>query len=279
MEAEYSNYWENMEAEYNNYWETRMFFENQELDSWGLGLDLDLDEGFSSYHNSSSGSPDGAGSPNGAESLDEARTLSSPAAADKNIVMERNRRKRYNERLYALRSEVPNITKMDKASIIKDAIGYIQELQEQERKMVAEITELELRSQDTSPISEITQDDCSFVHSSRKKLKRSTSSTTMSTFPRLVPIKLCTDHVLELKVCEVGENSHVISITCNNKEDTMMDVCKLFDSLDLKVMNANITTIDGSLLHTLFVEGAEMSSAQLKEKIELSIVEHDFHSD
>lgn len=269
---------DDMEAEYNNYWETRMFFENEELDSWGL----DLDEGFSSYYNSSSpdrtGSPDGAASLSRAESLDGARTSSSPAV-DKNIVMERNRRKRYNDRLYALRSEVPNITKMDKASIVKDAIGYIQELQEQERKMVAEITELELRSQDTSPISEITQDHDYSVHSSRKKLKRSTSSSALSTtsFPQLVPSKLCIE-VLELKVCEVGENSHIISITCNNKKETMMNVCKLFDSLDLKIMNANITIVDGSLLHTLFVEDAEMSTAQLKEKIELSIVQHDFHS-
>lgn len=34
---------------------------------------------------------------------------------------------------------------MDKASIIKDAIDYIQELHEQERRIQAEISELELK--------------------------------------------------------------------------------------------------------------------------------------
>ncbi|PHT75924.1 Transcription factor bHLH35 [Capsicum annuum] len=63
--------------------------------------------------------------------------------ASKNIVSERNRRKKVNERLFALRAVVPNISKMDKASIIKDAIDYIQNLHEQERRIRAEILVLE----------------------------------------------------------------------------------------------------------------------------------------
>lgn len=56
--------------------------------SWGL------DEAFSGYYDSSS--PDGAAS----------------SAASKNIVSERNRRKKLNERLFALRAVVPNISKV-----------------------------------------------------------------------------------------------------------------------------------------------------------------------
>ncbi|KAL2534482.1 basic helix-loop-helix (bHLH) DNA-binding superfamily protein [Abeliophyllum distichum] len=64
----------------------------------------------------------------------------------KNIDSKRNRRKKLNERLFTLRSVVPKITKMDKESIIKDAIGYIQKLQEEERKIQAEISDLESAS-------------------------------------------------------------------------------------------------------------------------------------
>jgi len=56
--------------------------------NWGF------EEALSGYYDSSS--PDGAAS----------------TAASKNIVSERNRRKKLNERLFALRSVVPNISKV-----------------------------------------------------------------------------------------------------------------------------------------------------------------------
>lgn len=45
---------------------------------------------------------------------------------------------------------------MDKASIVKDAIDYIQELQKEERRMMAEVAMLEEKS---PCVSEISQDD------------------------------------------------------------------------------------------------------------------------
>jgi hypothetical protein len=77
------------------------------------------------------------------------------------------RGRRLNDKLYAIRSVVPNITKvnrssciymracvdcemcklgktqMDKASIVKDAIEYVRQLQEQERQLLAEMSILE----------------------------------------------------------------------------------------------------------------------------------------
>nr|WKE35124.1 basic helix-loop-helix family protein [Rosa persica] len=59
------------------------------------------------------------------------------------LVSERSRRGRMKEKLYALRSLVPNITKMDKASIIGDAVFYVQDLEKQAKKLKAEISGLE----------------------------------------------------------------------------------------------------------------------------------------
>ncbi|XP_073011518.1 transcription factor bHLH14-like [Typha latifolia] len=44
------------------------------------------------------------------------------------VEAERQRRERLNHRFYALRSVVPNVSRMDKASLLADAVSYIKEL-------------------------------------------------------------------------------------------------------------------------------------------------------
>lgn len=54
------------------------------------------------------------------------------------VEAERQRREKLNQRFYALRAVVPNISKMDKASLLGDAIAYISDLQTKIRIMEAE---------------------------------------------------------------------------------------------------------------------------------------------
>ncbi|KAH7674718.1 ACT-like protein [Dioscorea alata] len=243
-----------MGAEYNFYWETKRFLEEEELDSWGF------EELLSGYSESSS--PEEAGS-------------SSTAA--KNIVMERNRRRKLNERLYSLRSVVPTITKMDKASIIKDAIDYIQELQEEERRIISEISELECgRPAEEQRVCVTEMMDCvidPFVPQTKKKRTNSMSPPTSS--HSWSPVASPSIEVIDLRVCEFGERTLVVSISCNKKRDTMIKLCKVFESLNLNIISANITSISGRLLHSLFVETEDMDSVQLKDMIESAINELD----
>ncbi|KAJ6824808.1 transcription factor bHLH35-like [Iris pallida] len=268
----------------------RLFLGNEELESWDLDDVFDVDGfcddsalasaphgGADSPRGHCSGSCDRAGSPHDAVSSTPSSTSTTSSSSHaKNIVMERNRRRRMNERLYGLRSVVPNITKLDKASIIQDAIGYIQELQEQERRLLAEVTELELRSgrdYDKSPISDIDNDQ-SIVHgssSSRKKIKRGTAGSPPPS-PGGPPGE---PSIEQLRVCEVGERALIISYTCSRR-GAMVKLSELFDSLNLKIMSANVTSLPGRLLNNLFVEtDDEMTGSELKKKIELSIAEVD----
>ncbi|MCD9642642.1 hypothetical protein HAX54_029530 [Datura stramonium] len=237
---------ENIGEEYNNYWETTMFLQSEELDSY-------FDEAISSYYDSSS--PDGAQS----------------SMASKNIVSERNRRKKLNERLFALRAVVPNISKMDKASIIKDAIEYIQELHEQERRIRAEISELESGRSKKNTDLEFDQDGS--LDSKPKRSRRleqqygydSSGSTTRSP-PSSSPVD-----VLELRVSSMGEKTMVVSLTCSKRTDTMVKVCEVFESLNIKIISANITAFSGRLLKTAFIEADEEERDLLKLRIETAI--------
>uniref|UniRef100_A0A7N0SY98 Transcription factor n=1 Tax=Kalanchoe fedtschenkoi TaxID=63787 RepID=A0A7N0SY98_KALFE len=54
------------------------------------------------------------------------------------VEAERQRREKLNQRFYALRAVVPNISKMDKASLLGDAISYITDLQSKIRMLETE---------------------------------------------------------------------------------------------------------------------------------------------
>ncbi|CAN8310913.1 unnamed protein product [Cochlearia groenlandica] len=56
------------------------------------------------------------------------RPANGRAEALNHVEAERQRREKLNQRFYALRSVVPNISKMDKASLLGDAVSYINEL-------------------------------------------------------------------------------------------------------------------------------------------------------
>ncbi|KAK6942030.1 Myc-type, basic helix-loop-helix (bHLH) domain [Dillenia turbinata] len=238
---------ENIGDEYKHYWETNMFLQNEELDSFMLHneeLDsLGLEEVLSGYSDSSS--PDGAAS----------------SAASKNIVSERNRRKKLNERLFALRAVVPNISKMDKASIIKDAIEYIQELHEQERRIKDEIMELE-SGKSKKGIRLDGEQEASVLRSKKKRIDNCDDSGGSSPSPV---------ELLELRVSYVREKTAVVSLTCSKRMDTMVKLCEVFESLKFKIITANITAFSGRLLKTVFIEADEEEKDQSRTKIETAI--------
>ncbi|XP_016690214.1 transcription factor bHLH35 isoform X3 [Gossypium hirsutum] len=188
------------------------------------------------YDNDCSSSPDGA-------------TASASLSNSNNILSERNRRKKLNQRLFALRALVPNITKMDKASIIKDAIDYIQQLQEQEATLQADIMELE-NNNNNNP--------------KNHDLPMLLTSKNTSVFDS--PIQL-----LQLNVTPMGDNTLLVSITCTKRADTVLKLCQLFESLNLKIITANLTVVSANLFNTLFIRADEKEKEELKMQIQTAI--------
>ncbi|KAJ8484423.1 hypothetical protein OPV22_016908 [Ensete ventricosum] len=58
---------------------------------------------------------------------------------------------------------------LDKASIIKDAIDYVQQLQEQERTVLAELSQLESLREKKASLGELEFDDLPFLQRKKKR--------------------------------------------------------------------------------------------------------------
>uniref|UniRef100_A0ACD5U9J3 Uncharacterized protein n=1 Tax=Avena sativa TaxID=4498 RepID=A0ACD5U9J3_AVESA len=216
---------------------------------------------------------DDSSSPDGANSWSTATTMA--ARASKNIIMERGRRKKLNEKLYSLRGVVPNITKMDKASIIQDAIGYIEELQEEERQLLAEISDLEsagctavVKTEKVVSVgSQAEEEDAA----PRKKMRRTSSASAINDgaicSPATRPVQ-----ILEVEVTEVGEKLAVVSVRYAKRKDAMATVCRALESLCLKVITASVTTVAGSIVHTMFIQMDGLIDAQtMTETVQAAI--------
>ncbi|KAB2028281.1 hypothetical protein ERO13_D05G088200v2 [Gossypium hirsutum] len=159
------------------------------------------------------------------------------------LISERRRRGRMKEKLYALRSLVPNITKMDKASIIGDAVLYVQDLQMQAKKLKAEIAGLET----TLAGSERYQQ--SIENPAKIRVARSKSH------------PVC-KKIMQLNMFQVEEREFYIRLICNKGEGVAISLYKALESLtNFKVLNSNLATLSDRfvLTFTLNMRDCEQS--------------------
>jgi hypothetical protein len=133
---------------------------------------------------------------------------------------------------------------MDKASIIRDAFEYIEKLQAEERRMLQEVRALEATKSGYEGV--LLQAEAE----GKKKMKRAQSTVTNDDSGGAAPPV----EVLELRVSEVGDLVLVVSVTCSKRRDAMARVCRAIEELQLRVITANLTSVAGCLVHTVFVE-------------------------
>ncbi|XP_019457384.1 PREDICTED: transcription factor FER-LIKE IRON DEFICIENCY-INDUCED TRANSCRIPTION FACTOR-like isoform X2 [Lupinus angustifolius] len=161
----------------------------------------------------------------------------------KTLITERRRRGQMKEKLYSLRSLVPNITKMDKASIIGDAVEYVHRLQAQANKLKAEIAGLET----STLVYESYQGSSSIIDDPLNILVTNNSH----------PISKM---IMQIKMYQVEEKGYHGKIACNKGQGVAASLYKALESLaGFKVQNSNLVTVCDSLIltFTLNVKGCD----------------------
>ncbi|MCD9640733.1 hypothetical protein HAX54_026258 [Datura stramonium] len=86
--------------------------------------------GNSDFGNESSAMNNTSNSPKKRGRKSSPSSTTEQATAKNHVESERQRREKLNHRFYALRSVVPKVSKMDKASLLADAVTYINELKD-----------------------------------------------------------------------------------------------------------------------------------------------------
>ncbi|CAA3022965.1 transcription factor FER-LIKE IRON DEFICIENCY-INDUCED TRANSCRIPTION FACTOR [Olea europaea subsp. europaea] len=157
------------------------------------------------------------------------------------LISERRRRGRMKEKLYALRSLVPNITKMDKASIVGDAVVYLQELQMQAKKLKAEVASLE---------SSLTRGD--------KCQGGNIQATSKMNATNFYPV---IKKILKMDVIQVEERGFYVRLVCNKGQGVSVSLFKALESLiSFNVQSSNLATSADNFVmtFTLHVRDSEV---------------------
>ncbi|KAI9196787.1 hypothetical protein LWI28_026977 [Acer negundo] len=160
----------------------------------------------------------------------------------KTLISERRRRGRMKEKLYQLRALVPNITKMDKASIVGDAVLYVQNLQGQAKKLKAEIASLE-----------------SSVAANSERHQESTENSKRNHVSRGANLPI-SKQIMQMDVFQVDERSFYVRLVCSKGAGVAASLYKALESLTgFNLQNTNLTTMSERLVltFTLIVRDCE----------------------
>ncbi|PKA57740.1 Transcription factor FER-LIKE IRON DEFICIENCY-INDUCED TRANSCRIPTION FACTOR [Apostasia shenzhenica] len=270
-----------------------MFFDEGISEKKGFFTDFDLSNGLPSFgllfdsaaENHGGMEEEGTGENiNGgcdehcslAGAADPSKAMKQRRDRSKTIVSERKRRGRMKEKLYELRSLVPNISKMDKASIIADAIVYVQGLQRQAKRFTEEIAILRSSSHDEDHREVDGRDHNSSLISPIKKRRIPRKEWNNTT--------LCRGKMLGVMAHEVGDKRFYIKIEFKNGGGVASSLYHAIESLSsLETESINFSCTSDRYICSLTVNGRgfgeEMNLSTMKFWIMGALLKEGFQFD
>ncbi|XP_010058368.2 transcription factor MYC2 [Eucalyptus grandis] len=159
----------------------------------------------------------------------------------RNVEAERQRRNKMNQQFYALRSVVPNISRMDKASLLADAVDYIKELQSRFATLESKL----VKSEPSSPKRLKSNKTVSYFNDMSKitSLSSKNSSTALA-----VPGRR--EMAVDVKMVNQEAVIRVWSPNLDHPCARLMDMLK---ELEFKVQDANMSCMKGMMLQEVVI--------------------------
>ncbi|ESW33624.1 hypothetical protein PHAVU_001G085500 [Phaseolus vulgaris] len=227
-------------------WEEGEGEEGSSADVDGSGLNYESDE-------NDNGNNGLKGSENGGDHKGKRKGL--PA---KNLMAERRRRKKLNDRLYMLRSVVPKISKMDRASILGDAIDYLKEL-------LQRINDLHNELEMTSAGSSLPPSTSTSFQPLTPTLPTLPCRVKEELYPGALPSPKNQAAKVEVRVREGrAVNIHMF---CTRRPGLLLSTMRALDNLGLDVQQAVISCFNGFALDVFKAEcreGQDVLPEQIK---------------
>nr|AJC01628.1 MYC2-like protein 2b [Hevea brasiliensis]AST25598.1 lMYC6 [Hevea brasiliensis] len=171
------------------------------------------------------------------------------------VEAERQRREKLNQRFYSLRAVVPNVSKMDKASLLGDAISYIKELKS--KLQASESVKEELEKQ---------------VESLKKEFANNDSC--LGPPPRDQELKTSNTHgskaiEIDIDVKIIGWDA-MIRIQCSKKNHPAARLMAALKELDLDVNHASVSVVNDLMIQQATVKMGSRYYTQEQLRVALS---------
>ncbi|GAB4847169.1 hypothetical protein Ancab_026180 [Ancistrocladus abbreviatus] len=173
----------------------------------------------------------------------------SPLVAQDHIIAERKRREKLSQRFIALSALVPGLKKMDKASVLGDAIKYLKQLQERAKTLEDQAKKRALESVVLVKKSQISiyDDDAS-----------SSSENSKETLEEMLP---------EIEA-RVSDKNVLIRIHCEKQQGLLVRILSEIEKLHLTVINSSALTFGNyDLVITIVAQMDEELSMTPKELV------------
>eukprot|EP00252_Welwitschia_mirabilis_P026808 TRINITY_DN8937_c0_g1_i1.p1 TRINITY_DN8937_c0_g1~~TRINITY_DN8937_c0_g1_i1.p1 ORF type:complete len:580 (-),score=80.08 TRINITY_DN8937_c0_g1_i1:226-1965(-) len=159
------------------------------------------------------------------------------------VEAERQRREKLNQKFYELRAVVPNVSKMDKASLLGDAVTYINQLKSKQATLQSERDHLQ---------AEIESLRKQAMAMSARSANKDPTTTAAQSESKCVNMEKT--HGLEADIRIIGQEA-MMKIRSSKHNHPVAKLMSALQELDLEVVHANVSTVkENTMVQTVIVK-------------------------